>query len=78
MGHSQAELLELELPITSKLVDKSLQEIKFPKGALVASIINDDLVVIASGQSVLRAGDRVFVYAQPGALGSIQKLFLRG
>ena len=78
MGHSQAELLELELPITSKLVNKSLQEIKFPKGALVASIINDDLVVIASGKSVLRAGDRVFVYAQPGALGGIQKLFLRG
>ena len=78
MGHSHAELLELELPITSKLVDKRLEEVKFPKGSLVASIINDDLVVIASGKSVLRAGDRVFVYAQPGALGGIQKLFLRG
>ena len=63
---------------TSKLVDKRLEEVKFPKGSLVASIINDDSVVIASGKSVLRAGDRVFVYAQPGALGAIQKLFLRG
>ena len=53
MGHSHAELLELELPITSKLVDKRLEEVKFPKGSLVASIINDDLVVIASGKSVL-------------------------
>ena len=31
MGHSQAELLELELPITSKLVNKSLQEAAFQK-----------------------------------------------
>ena len=78
MGHSEAELLELQLPPTSKLIDRALRDIKFPKGALVASIINDDLVGIASGNSVLRSGDRVFVYAQPGALGEIQKLFLRG
>jgi len=75
MSHSDAELLELEIPVGSFMDKKPLKELKFPKGALVAAIANDDMVVIPDGETILDVGNRAFIYCQPDAIAGVEKLF---
>lgn len=75
MSHSDAELLELEVPKGSSMDTRPLKEIKFPKGALVAAVANDDMVVIPDGETILDAGNRAFIYCQPNAIAGVEKLF---
>ena len=75
MSHSSAELLELEIPSGSPMDNKPLKELKFPKGALVAAIANESIVLIPNGETILNIGNRAFVYCQPDAIAGVEKLF---
>jgi len=43
----------------SRLIDKKLMDIRFPKNVLVGTIVRDEKVIIPDGQTVFRKGDRV-------------------
>jgi len=75
MSHSDAELLELEVPGGSIMDKKRLKDVKFPRGALVAAVANDDIVVIPDGETILDAGNRAFIYCRPAAIPGVEKLF---
>ncbi|MBT6432295.1 MAG: hypothetical protein HOK28_04335 [Deltaproteobacteria bacterium] len=75
MSHSDAELLELEVPVGSSMDQKPLKELKFPKGALVAAVANDDMVVIPDGETIIDAGNRAFIYCRPAAIPGVEKMF---
>jgi trk system potassium uptake protein len=70
----QAEALEVVALETSDIVGKPLKRIAFPKGAIVASIIRKDQVIIPTGDSVIQPDDRVIIFAQRRAIGGIEKL----
>lgn len=70
----QAEALEVVALETSDIVGKPLQKVHFPKGAIVASIIRGDQVIIPTGDSVIQSDDRVIIFAQRRAIGAIEKL----
>ncbi|MBR9979732.1 MAG: Trk system potassium transporter TrkA [Desulfatitalea sp.] len=70
----QAEALEVVALETSDIVGKPLKRVNFPKGAIVASIIRDDQVIIPTGDSVIQPDDRVIIFAQRRAIGAIEKI----
>ena len=70
----QAEVMEAMALETSDIVDKPLKKISFPKGAIVAGIIHNDEIIIPTGDSVIRPGDRVIIFARRQAIAKVEKI----
>ncbi|ROQ89879.1 Trk system potassium transporter TrkA [Desulfosoma caldarium] len=69
----EAEVLEAEAVADSPLVGRPLREVKFPKGALVLAVVRDHEIEIATGKTVISAGDRVVVLCSRTAVSSVEK-----
>lgn len=72
---SRAELIEMEPEAGSAIVSAPLRDVRFPKQALVGAILRDGSMSIPTGDTEIRAGERVVVYALPEAIPQIEKLF---
>jgi trk system potassium uptake protein TrkA len=59
----EAEVLEAVALETSDVVGKPLQDVPFPKGALVVAIIRGDEVIIPTGDSVIQPHDRIIIFS---------------
>lgn len=70
----QAEALEVVALETSDIVDKPLERIKFPKGAIIAAIIKQNQIIIPTGKSIIAPGDRIIIFAQRDAISGIEKI----
>lgn len=72
----RAEVLEYKTTTDSKIVGQPIFKIKFPRGCVVGGRIkeNED-VEIATGTTVLEAGDRVIIFSLPEAIESISAYF---
>ncbi len=70
----QAEVLEVVALETSDIVDKPLRKINFPKGAIIATVIRKDQIIIPTGESVIEPGDRIIIFAQRKAISGIEKI----
>ncbi|MDA7956735.1 MAG: Trk system potassium transporter TrkA [Gammaproteobacteria bacterium] len=61
---------------TSKLVGRSLRDIKFPSGASIGAIMRDDKVVRLSGDSVIEEGDHLIIFViDKRRIADVEKLF---
>jgi trk system potassium uptake protein TrkA len=72
---SNSEALEILVKKGSSLVDRPLRTIDFPPGAIIGAIVHQNSYEIADGESRLREGDRVLVFALPEALGKVERFF---
>jgi len=72
---SNSEVLEFEVQPNSEIIGTPLKDIHFPNGAIIGVIVHGSSYEIASGDSLLAAGDRVVVFALPDALNKIEKFF---
>ena len=70
----QAEILEAVAMETSDIVDKPLKKITLPKGVLITVIIRHNEVIIPSGDSVIKPGDRIVIFASRQAIPKIEKI----
>jgi trk/ktr system potassium uptake protein len=70
----QAEAIEAEALETSDIVDKPISDIKFPKGALVIGILRGEDIIIPSGESIIRPGNRIIIFARREAIPAIEKI----
>lgn len=59
----------------TKLVNKKIMDIRFPKGAIIGSIFREDEAIIPSGSDVLLAGDRLVVFTSAERIGKIDAIF---
>ncbi len=68
------EVLEIEVGSACGVVDRPLHEVPPPFGARVAVLLRGDEVVVPTGATRPRAGDRVVVFgaARPGLAAAIQ------
>ncbi len=69
-----AEVIEAEAMETSEIVGKPLKSIQFPKGSLVAALLRGEEVIIPSGDSVIRPGDRIVIFARREAIPKVEKI----
>jgi len=77
LAESRAELLEMEAPEKSPAVKKKLRELDFPSNALLGAIVRDGKMQIPTGNTQVKPGDTVVVFALPDAIPKIEKLFSR-
>jgi len=75
LREDKAEALELVADPGSKVVGKELSTIKLPKNCLIGAIGREGAVLIPSGDSVIRAGDTVIVFALASAIEKVERLF---
>jgi trk system potassium uptake protein len=71
----KAEIIEYTASRHSKIVGKSLDRVKFPKGALVTTVVHNDDIIIPRGDTVIREGDKVIVFALSSAVSAVEKFF---
>jgi trk system potassium uptake protein TrkA len=70
----EAEVLEAVAMETSDIVDKPLNIIGMPKGSLVTGIIRGEQFIIPSGNSIIKPGDRIIIFATRQAIPKIEKI----
>ena len=70
----QAEVIEAVALETSDIVGKPLKDIRFPEGAMLASIIREDSITIPTGESIVKPGDRIIIFARRDSIPKIEKM----
>ena len=69
------ELIEAEALETSTLVGVPIREAKLPDGVRVAALVRDEAIIIPRGNTVVRAGDLVVIFAATEAVKKVEKIF---
>ncbi|MBF0229147.1 MAG: Trk system potassium transporter TrkA [Desulfamplus sp.] len=70
----EAEMIEAMALETSAITNKPLKKISFPKGAILILIIRDDIIMIPTGESVVKHGDKIIIFARKQAIPKIEKM----
>ncbi|WP_077210579.1 potassium/proton antiporter [Bacillus dakarensis] len=61
LGKADAEMIEYEMKEDAAIIGKTLLEIPFPEGALVNAIIRNDKLITPTGNTVIQAGDFLYI-----------------
>lgn len=77
LGGETAEAIEAVVGDCSQLLDKPLKELDFPKDAIIGAIVRGGgTILIPHGESVIRRGDRVMIFAKRGAVPQVERLLM--
>ncbi len=76
LNNMNAELLEFIVKQTSEVCNKKIKDLDFPRSAIIGGIIRDGEGIIALGDFMIRAGDRIVVCCLPRSINKVEKLFL--
>jgi trk system potassium uptake protein TrkA len=69
------ELIEAEALETSSLVGVPLRDAKLPDGVVLGALVRNDEIIIPRGDTVVKAGDLVILFAASEAVKKVEKLF---
>ena len=75
MTGADAEVLEFNVPANSKITKGTLRSIDFPKDAIVGGGTRDGVPFIATGDTMIKANDKVVVFTLPSAYDKLSKYF---
>lgn len=70
-----AEIIEFTVTRTNKLTRKPLHLLNIPEKALIAGVIRNEIGHIPDEEFQLQLGDKVIVFAEPEAIGKVEKMF---
>jgi len=70
----RGEFIEAIALETSAITDKPLKKISFPKGAILVCVIRNGGIIIPAGDSVVKPGDRIILFAVKHAVKKLEKL----
>ena len=73
---TDAEAIEIELAPGSPAIGVQLINLGMPRGAVLGGIARADGVLVPKGDSTLRVGDHVVVFANREAIDAVEKLLL--
>ena len=74
----QGEVMEFFISPSSHLAGRKIKELKFPKEAIITTIVHQGQIIIPHGNDRLEAGDRVIVLTQFEEAEQIRELFGTG
>lgn len=76
IGGGEAEIFEIVVTSKAQILNKPLDDLKLTqKNALIVAITRDDQILIPRGNTVVKEGDRVTVFALARGIEKITKLF---
>ncbi len=76
LNNLNAELLEFEVKSSSKVCNKLIKDLKFPRSAIIGGVVRNEEGVIALGDFKIQANDKVVVCCLPKAISKVENLFL--
>jgi trk system potassium uptake protein TrkA len=77
-GYSGAEIMQYRLEAGTKIVGKPLQELEFPRQAVLAAVLQGGHVTTPRGDTVLEPGDEAVVFALPDGVDAVERFFAEG
>ncbi|MGY9055276.1 MAG: Trk system potassium transporter TrkA [Alphaproteobacteria bacterium] len=75
IGDGFGEIIDIEAMEPSAIVGKTLAQSKLPHGAIVGAIVRDEAVFIPRGDTVIKAHDRVVLFAIGSAVKRVERIF---
>jgi trk system potassium uptake protein TrkA len=75
MTGTDAEVIEFNVPANAKITKGTLRSIDFPKDAIVGGGTRDGEPFIATGDTIIKANDKVVVFTLPSAYETLSKYF---
>jgi K+ transport systems, NAD-binding component len=75
MTGTDAEVLEFNVPANSEITKGTLRSIDFPKDAIVGGGTRDGEPFIATGDTIMKANDKVVVFTLPSVYEKLSKYF---
>src|SRR5690554_1328124 len=75
LSNTHAEILEFQVSSKSKVCNKEIKNIRFPRAAIVGGVIRNGIGIITLGSFKILEGDRVLVCTLPEATRKVEKLF---
>ena len=75
MAGTEAEILEFNVPANARITKGTLRGIDFPKDAIVGGGTRDGVAFIATGDTIIKANDKVVVFTLPSAYDKLIKFF---
>jgi len=75
MTGTDAEVLEFNVPANARITKGTLRSLDFPKDAIVGGGTRDGVPFIATGDTMIRAEDKVVVFTLPSAYEKLSKFF---
>lgn len=76
LNNMNAELLEFIVKPESQVSGKRIRDLDFPRSAIIGGIVRNGKGLIALGDFLIQAGDRVVVCCLPRSINKVEKLFL--
>ncbi len=76
LNNMNTELLEFIVSPTSKVCNKKIKNIHFPRAAIIGGVIRDNEGLIALGDFEIKRGDRIVVCCLPQAIKKVESLFV--
>ena len=76
LQNMNAELLEFIVKPTSRVCDKKIIDLDFPRSAIIGGVIRDGEGIIALGNFIIKSGDRVVVCSLPKSINKVEQMFL--
>jgi trk system potassium uptake protein TrkA len=70
-----AEIIEVVPQTGSKVTQKPLKDVHFPRFAMVGAVQRGHDIIIPTGDTQILSGDRVVIFTLPAALNAVEKLF---
>lgn len=70
-----AEVIEFHVSEDSKVAGRTLRELHMAKAGVVGTVVRGDRIFTPHGEDQLLAGDEVIVFALPGHIREIERLF---
>ncbi len=75
LNNMNAELLEFEVKPKSKITNKPIRDLDFPRSAIIGGVIRDGKGMIPLGNFKIEGGDRVVVCCLPRSITEVEKFF---
>jgi len=75
LTNMNAELLEFVVKPKSKITNKVIKDVKFPKSAIIGGVIRDGKGSIPLGSFKIQPGDRVVVCCLPRSISEVERFF---
>lgn len=75
LGEGVGEVIEGDALETSPLVGNPLKDIDLPAGVVIGALVRGEDVIIPRGDTVIKTGDRIVLFAGAEAVKKIEKMF---
>ena len=75
LNNLNAELLEFEVKETSKICNKYIKNLDFPRSAIIGGVIRNNKGLIALGDFKIEAHDKVVVCCLPRSISKVEEFF---